>query len=48
MSIKKNETKVPDIVKEENDDKPAAHSIIWTIAIAVVVLIIAYLFFLKS
>lgn len=48
MLPKKNETEVPDIVKEENDDKPAAHGIIWTIAIAVLILAIAYLFFLKS
>ena len=40
-----NEKKVPDVVKEEADDKPAGKMIKWVIAIAVVVLLIAYAIF---
>ncbi|MCL7987467.1 hypothetical protein M8998_05890 [Sphingobacterium sp. lm-10] len=41
----KNEKKVPDVVKEEADDKPAGKMIKWVIAIAVVLLLIIYAVF---
>lgn len=39
------EGKVPEVVKEEPDDKPAAKNLRWTIAIAIVILLIIYLLF---
>lgn len=41
----KNEKKVPDVVKEEADDKPAGKMIKWVIGIAVLLLIIIYVLF---
>ncbi|WP_156472446.1 MULTISPECIES: hypothetical protein [Sphingobacterium] len=41
----KNEKKVPDVVKNEPDDKPAGKTIKWVIAIAVVLLLIIYALF---
>ncbi|PVH26753.1 hypothetical protein [Sphingobacterium corticibacter] len=41
----KNEKKVPDVVKEEANDKPAGKMIKWVIAIAVILLILIYAFF---
>ncbi len=37
---------VPEVAKEEPDDKPAARTIQWTIIIAVVILAIIYFVFL--
>lgn len=39
------EGKTPEIVKKEQNDKPAANVLRWTIAIAVVVLLIIYWLF---
>lgn len=41
----KTEKKVPDVVKEEADDKPAGKMIKWVIGIAVVLLILIYALF---
>ncbi|MFD2599628.1 hypothetical protein ACFSQ3_11750 [Sphingobacterium corticis] len=41
----KNEKKVPEVVKEEPDDKPAGQMIKWVIAAAVVILLIIYFIF---
>lgn len=40
------EEKVPEIVKEEPDDKKAAFTIHWAIWVAVAVLILIYLIFI--
>lgn len=40
------EEEVPEIVKEEPDDKPAGLTIQWTIFIAVVILAIIYFVFI--
>lgn len=42
------EGKVPEVVKEEPDDKPAGRGIMWAIAIAIIVLAIIYFLFFKN
>lgn len=42
------EDKVPEVVKNEPDDKPAGRGIMWAIAIAVIVLTIIYFMFFKD
>lgn len=42
------EGQIPEVVKNEPDDKPAGRGIIWAIAIAVVVLAIIYFVFFKE
>ena len=42
------EEKVPQIVKEEPDDKPAGRGIMWSILIAVVLLTLIYMIFFKG
>lgn len=39
------EGKVPEIVKKEPDDKPAALNLRWTIAISILILAIIYFIF---
>lgn len=41
------EDDVPEIVKEEPDDKPAGRTVQWTIFIAVAVLAIIYFVFIR-
>ncbi|WP_166333248.1 hypothetical protein [Sphingobacterium chungjuense] len=41
----KGEKKVPNVVNEEADDKPAGQMIKWVMGIAVVLLIVIYLLF---
>ncbi|ERJ57272.1 hypothetical protein [Sphingobacterium paucimobilis] len=43
-----NEGQVPEVVKEEADDKPAGKGIMWAIVIAVVILAIIYFVFFKN
>lgn len=42
------ENEIPEVVKNERDDEPAGRGIIWTIVIAVIVLIIIYFVFFKD
>lgn len=42
------EGQVPEVVKEEADDKPAGKGIMWAIVIAVVILAIIYFVFFKN
>ncbi|MBL1408943.1 MULTISPECIES: hypothetical protein [Sphingobacterium] len=42
------EGQVPEVVKNEPDDKPAGKGIMWAIAIAVVILAIIYFVFFKN
>lgn len=42
------EDKVPEVVQEEKDDKPAGKNIILVIVVAIVVLAIVYYFFFRD
>jgi len=42
------EGQIPEVAKNESDDKPAGRGIMWTIVIAVVVLAIIYFVFFKE
>ncbi|WP_164112110.1 MULTISPECIES: hypothetical protein [Sphingobacterium] len=46
--IPEHENGIPEVVKNEPDDKPAGQGIIWAIVIAVVVLAIIYFVFFKK
>lgn len=42
------EGEIPEVVKNEPDDKPAGRGVMWAIAIAVAVLAIIYFIFFKD
>ncbi|WP_165319322.1 hypothetical protein [Sphingobacterium sp. SGG-5] len=42
------EEKVPQIVKDEPNDKPAGRGIMWSILIAIVILTLIYMIFFKG
>ncbi|GEM_PF-2118540 len=42
------EERVPQIVKDEPDDKPAGRGVIWAIVIAVIILSLIYVIFFKN
>ena len=39
---------IPEVVKEEEDDKPAGKGIMWAIFIAVIILALIYFFFFRD
>lgn len=42
------EDKVPDVVQEEKDDKPAGKNIILVVLVAIIILAIVYYFFFRD
>ncbi len=42
------EEKVPQVVKDEPNDKPAGRGIMWAILIAIVILTLIYMIFFKE